>query len=188
MGGTLWCPALAGKPPVAPIAPFFLVPLFVYFVLWGRVLGPEVYFVVEVQTQRNRVMPQYDDGGQDRILYKDESYQLNGAIFEVYRDKGCGFVEPVYQECLEIELTARDVPFVSQPELRLEYKGKRLGQTFRPDLVCFGKIIVELKAARSLTDEHRAQLMNYLKATNLRLGLLVNFGHYPNVAIERIVM
>ncbi len=121
------------------------------------------------------------------ILFKQESYELMGACFEVYKNKGCGFLEPVYQECLSIELGFRTLPYTEQPELRLEYRGRVLKQTYRPDFICYEKIILELKAVTKLTDEHRAQVHNYLKATGLRLGLLVNFGHYPQLEWERIV-
>ena len=121
------------------------------------------------------------------VVYKDESYQIMGACFEVYNQKGCGFLEPVYQQCLEIELALQGIPFSAQQELALDYKGHRLRQTYKPDFICFEKIIVELKAASELTDEHRAQVHNYLKATGLKLGLLVNFGHYPLLEHERIV-
>ena len=121
------------------------------------------------------------------LLLHDESYQIRGAVFEVYRDLGCGFLEAVYQECLERELGAQGIPFVAQRELVLQYKGKALTQTYQPDLVCFEKIIVEIKAVNKLSDHHRAQMHNYLKATGLELGMLVNFGHYPKAEIERIV-
>ena len=121
------------------------------------------------------------------IVYKEESYQIVGACFEVYNEKGSGFLEPVYQECLELELGMQGIPFVAQQGLVLEYKGKTLNQTYMPDLICFGKIIVELKAVSELTNAHRAQTHNYLKATDMRLGLLVNFGHYPKLEYERIV-
>ena len=121
------------------------------------------------------------------VVYKDESYQIMGACFEVYNQKGCGFLESVYQQCLEIELALQGIPFSAQQELALDYKGHRLRQTYKPDFICFEKIIVELKAASELTDEHRAQVHNYLKATGLKLGLLVNFGHYPLLEHERIV-
>jgi GxxExxY protein len=124
----------------------------------------------------------------EKILYKDECYAIQGSIFEVYREMGNGFLEPVYQECLEREFSRRGVPFVAQKELTLIYKEQPLKQTYKPDLVCFEKVIVELKAAKEITDEHRAQLFNYLKATQMRLGLLVNFGHSPNVQIERIIL
>jgi GxxExxY protein len=122
-----------------------------------------------------------------RLIYEAESYQIIGACFEVYREKGCGFLEPVYQECMEIELRLRGVPFSSQKFLALEYKGCPLRAKYQPDFICFEKIILELKAVSELADEHRAQVQNYLKVTGSKLGLLVNFGHYPKVEIERIV-
>ena len=122
------------------------------------------------------------------IIYPDESYQIMGACFEVYKEKGCGFLEAVYQECLELELGEKAIPFVAQPKLSLSYKGFPLKQTYSPDLVCFGKIVVEIKAVSVLADEHRAQVHNYLHATGHRLGLLVNFGHFPKVESERIAL
>ena len=122
------------------------------------------------------------------IIYRKESYKIMGACFEVYKEKGCGFTEPVYQECLEIEFGRQGIPFAAQPKLELEYKGTKLEQFFVPDFVCFGSIIVELKALSKLIDEHRAQVLNYLHAMNFRLGLLINFGHYPKVEYERIVV
>ena len=124
----------------------------------------------------------------EKILYKDEVYAIQGAIFEVYREMGCGFLEAVYQECMEKELSLRDIPFVSQHKLTLTYKGEPLVQRYKPDLICFDKIIVELKAVSALAREHKAQIFNYLKATGLRIGLLVNFGHYPKAQIERIIL
>jgi GxxExxY protein len=121
------------------------------------------------------------------LVYEAESYQILGACFEVYREKGCGFVESVYQECVEIELRLRGVPFIAQKLLALEYKGCPLRTKYEPDLVCHETIILELKAASTLADEHRAQLHNYLKATGLKLGFLVNFGHFPKLEFERIV-
>ena len=122
------------------------------------------------------------------IVHRDESYEIMGACFAVYTEKGCGFVEPVYQECLEIEFADCDIPFVAQPQLSLGYKGRPLKSRYIPDFICHEKIIVELKAVSSLTDEHRAQVHNYLRASNLKLGLLVNFGHHPKVEHERIVI
>ncbi|HSR87815.1 MAG TPA: GxxExxY protein [Pontiella sp.] len=120
------------------------------------------------------------------IIFKEECFQINGACFEVYKNKGCGFLEDVYQECLEIEMELRGMDFVSQAPLELDYKGKTLRKKYIPDLICFGAIIVEIKAVKQISDEHRAQVQNYLKATGYKLGLLVNFGHYPKVQIERI--
>ncbi len=122
------------------------------------------------------------------IIFKEESYAIMGACFEVYKEKGCGFLEQVYQECLEIELEMRGITFVPQQELSINYKGRPLKSKYVPDLLCYGKIIVELKAVKELCDEHRAQVHNYLKATGHRLGLLINFGHYPKVEYERIVL
>jgi GxxExxY protein len=121
------------------------------------------------------------------LLYKEESYKIVGACFEVYREKGCGFLEPVYQECMEIELRLQGVPYVQKKSLALEYKSCPLLSTYTPDFICHEKIVLELKAVTGLTDEHRAQVQNYLKATRLKLGLLVNFGHYPKAQVERIV-
>jgi GxxExxY protein len=121
------------------------------------------------------------------LIFKEESYKIIGACFEVYREKGCGFLEAVYQECLEIELRLQGVPFVPKSPLALEYKQCPLRAKYEPDFICYGKIILELKAVTELIEEHRAQVQNYLKATGFKLGLLVNFGHYPKVQLERIV-
>ncbi|MFZ4081614.1 MAG: GxxExxY protein [Pirellula sp.] len=121
------------------------------------------------------------------ILFKDECYAIQGAIFEVYREMGCGFLESVYQECLERELRSRNIPFITQPDLRLTYKGELLQQTFKPDLICYSQIIVELKAVKAIAPEHIAQVINYLKATGIKLGLLVNFGDYPKATVQRLV-
>ena len=133
-------------------------------------------------------MSDHDISARDgKIVFKDESYAIQGAIFEVYREMGCGFLESVYQECLEKELSARGISFEAQNDLRLYYKREALRQAFKPDLICYGKIIVELKAVRELAPEHTAQVLNYLKATEMKLALLVNFGSRPKVTIERFV-
>src|SRR5206468_2688407 len=119
------------------------------------------------------------------LIFKEESYKIIGACFEVYKEKGCGFLEAVYQECLQIELEMQSIPYQSQAQLALTYKGRSLEQVYRPDFIAFDKIIVEIKAVSTLADEHRAQLHNYLKATGHRLGFLVNFGHYPLLEYER---
>ena len=121
-------------------------------------------------------------------MFTKTKYQIMGACFEVYKEKGCGFVEAVYQECLELEFELQGLPFVAQTPLVLSYKGKQLKQKFIPDFLLFDKIVVELKAVSELTDEHRAQVHNYLRATKFRLGLLINFGHFPKVEYERIVL
>ena len=122
------------------------------------------------------------------FLFEEETYVIRGAIFEVYREMGCGFLEAVYQECLEKEFVLRNIPFVSQKDLTLSYKGQPLKQTYKPDFICYGKIIVELKALSATTGEHKAQVLNYLKATREKLGLLVNYGCYPKASIERFVL
>jgi GxxExxY protein len=122
-----------------------------------------------------------------KLIYPEESYRIRGACFELYKLQGCGFTEAIYQECLEAELEFLGIPFDAQRQFPLLYKGRRLRHTFIPDLVCFGKILLELKAASDLTDEHRAQLLNYLQASGMHLGFLINFGHYPKIQIERFV-
>lgn len=122
------------------------------------------------------------------ILHKEECYQIQGAVFDVYREMGNGFLEAVYQECLGNELLKRGIPFVEHQELRLFYKGEMLRQTYIPDFVCHEAIIVELKALSATTGAHKAQVLNYLKATGMRLGLLVNFGCHPKATVERIVL
>jgi GxxExxY protein len=124
----------------------------------------------------------------EKILFKEECYQIQGAIFDVYREMGCGFLEAVYQECMEKELGKRSIPFVAQPELRLTYKGESLRQTYKPDFICYEKIIVELKAVKEIAPEHKAQVINYLKATGMKLGLLVNFGTFPKASITRLAL
>jgi len=121
------------------------------------------------------------------LLFKDESYALSGAIFEVSREMGIGFLEAVYQECLAKEFAHAQIPFIAQRELTLTYKGASLVQTYKPDFICYDQIIIELKVARELSSAHMAQMRNYLKATGLRLGLLVNFGAYPKAVIERVI-
>jgi GxxExxY protein len=121
------------------------------------------------------------------LIYKGESYAVIGACFAVYKDKGFGFHEPVYHECLEIELEFQGIPFLSKPAQTLQYRGRTLVQTFNPDFLCYDKIILEIKAVSVLTDEHRAQVLNYLAATGCKLGLLVNFGHYPRLEYERLL-
>ena len=122
----------------------------------------------------------------DKLIYREESFKIVGACLEVYGHKGCGFLEPVYQECLEIEFKLQDILCVPQKPLPLEYKGHRLKHVYEPDFICYENIIVEIKAVFQLVDEHRVQTINYLKATGFKLGLLVNFGHYPKLEWERL--
>ena len=110
------------------------------------------------------------------LLYKEESYQIIGAAMEVHRESGCGFVEPVYQEALEKEFILRKIPYEREKELTINYKGALLTKTFRADFICYDKIILELKAVKEFSDEHYAQIYNYLRASRMGLGLLINFG------------
>ena len=118
---------------------------------------------------------------------KEETYQILGACFEVYNEMGRGFLEPVYQECLELELQLQEIPFESQLTLELEYKGKKLDKRYQPDFVCFGTVVVEIKATSRLAMDHEAQLLNYMSAGEFEVGLLVNFGHYPKLEYRRLV-
>jgi len=122
------------------------------------------------------------------LIHEKETYEILGACFEVYRQKGCGFLEGVFQECLDIEFRLRGIPARALVPMQLEYKGHVLQHTYIADFICYDKVIVELKAVSRLADEHRAQIQNYLHATQLKVGLLVNFGHYPKVEHERFVL
>jgi len=124
----------------------------------------------------------------DNLLYKKECFEIQGAIFNVYRNMGCGFLESVYQECLGIELCKAEIPFKSQFETSLDYNDIILEQKYRADFVCYDKIILEIKAVKALDDVHTAQVINYLNATGYKLGLLVNFGSFPKVDIKRLVL
>lgn len=122
------------------------------------------------------------------MMYKDECYLIQGAVFEVYREMGSGFLEAVYQECLAREFKKREIPFVAHPELKIFYQGEALQQIYIPDFICYRAIILEIKALSVTTEKHKAQLLNYLKATGMRLGLLVNFGNHPKATVERLVL
>ena len=123
----------------------------------------------------------------EHFPHKEETYRILGACFNVYNEMGCGFLEAVYQECLEIELAWQAIPFESQKVLTLSYGGRELKRSYQADFVCFGCVIVEIKAVSSLTADHRAQVLNYLHATQIDIGLLVNFGHFPKVEHERFL-
>ena len=120
------------------------------------------------------------------MLYnKEQSYAINGAAMNVYNALGHGFLEAVYQEALELKFIKRGIPYEREKELKIFYEGKELRQTYKADFVCYGDIIVELKAVAHLDDSHRSQVFNYLKATGFKLGLLYNFGHYNGLEWER---
>jgi GxxExxY protein len=129
-----------------------------------------------------------DRGNIDGLLYESEAFQIRGAAFEVYRAMGAGFLEAVYQECLELEFAKRHLPFEAHRPLGLSYQGQLLRQTYVADFVCYDRINVELKSARAIAPEHRAQTVNYLRVTNMKLGLLINFGATPKVENERFIL
>ena len=119
-------------------------------------------------------------------LFKEETYKIRGAVFKVYKEMGSGFLEAVYHECLRKEFQLQKIPFIEQAKLNLSYKGEALDQRYQPDFICYGKVIIEIKGIKSLADSHSSQLLNYLKATGLKVGLLVNFGAHPKVEISRL--
>ena len=120
------------------------------------------------------------------LIYKEESYKIIGACMEVHKYLGCGFLEDVYQEALAIEFRCQGIPFEQEKELTITFKGIELEKKYNADFVCYGKIILETKAVKELCDNHRAQIINYLKATKFKLGLLVNFGE-PSLKYERFI-
>ena len=121
------------------------------------------------------------------FLYKEEGYKILGACFEVYNEIGPGFLEAIYQECLELEFSSQGIDHKSQHELQIQYKGNQLQKSYIPDFIIYDKIILEIKAVKKLTDEHRAQTFNYLKATGLQVAYLINFASFPKLEYERIV-
>lgn len=122
----------------------------------------------------------------NNLLYREESYNIRGALFAVFNELGCGYLERVYQDALEVEFRLQNIPYEREKTIQITYKGDLLGDPYRADFVCYGKIIVELKAVSEILGVHRAQVVNYLKATKANLGFLVNFGE-EDIKIERIV-
>jgi len=121
------------------------------------------------------------------LILKDEVYSIVGCAIEVHKELGFGFLEAVYQEAMELELTQRRIPFEAQLPLAISYKGQLLRKEYNADLICYGQIIVELKALERLSGREEAQLLNYLKATGYRVGLLINFGNSPKLEWKRFV-
>jgi GxxExxY protein len=122
------------------------------------------------------------------IVYRQESYEIIGAAFDVYNKLGHGFLEAVYQEAFEIELKKRGIPYEREKDIKIYYDGQELKQTYRADFVCYDKIIIELKAVSELEEAHHAQVYNYLHATNMKLGILLNFGSSEGLEKDRIVL
>jgi len=121
------------------------------------------------------------------LILKDEVYAIVGAAIEVHRELGAGFLEAVYQEALEMEMRGRDIPYEAQKQLRIFYKGRPLNKEYFADLVCYGQVIVELKALDRLSGNEEAQILNYLKATGMRVGVLINFGSHGKLEWKRFV-
>ena len=121
------------------------------------------------------------------LIYPEESYRIVGVAMQVHRELGCGFLEPVYQEALEILLKKEGIPYEREKRLPIYFMGELLNKEYFADFVCFGKIIVELKAVSQLTPVHEAQILNYLKASGCKLGLLLNFGQ-ASLVHRRIVL
>ncbi len=118
----------------------------------------------------------------------NQTYQIIGACMEVHREMGCGFLEAVYQEALEYEFTDQNILFSSQPDVTINYKKRKLIKKYIPDFFCFNEIIVEIKALDLLTGKEEAQIINYLKASKKKLGILINFGHKNKLESKRFVL
>ena len=121
-------------------------------------------------------------------MFKDEGYKLMGAAFEVYNQLGYGMAEEIYQQSLEIELALRGIPFQPKAELIPFYKGNLLQTRYKPDLVVFGGIVVELKAVADLISDHEAQLFNYMRIARQVVGYLINFGHKGELQWKRFIL
>ena len=121
------------------------------------------------------------------LIYKEECFAIVGAAMDVHKALGSGFLEPVYQEALEIELAERGIPFKPQAELHIRYKDHLLNKTYTADFICYDQIIVEIKALPALADREEAQVINYLNASDFQLGILINFGS-ESLVWKRLVL
>jgi len=121
------------------------------------------------------------------LIFEKEAFDIVGCCMEVHKTLGTGFLEAVYQEALALELGAANIPFEQEKPISITYKGKALDKKYFADFLCYNEIIVETKTDANLLPEHAAQLLNYLKATNRKLGILVNFGS-PSLQWKRIVL
>ena len=128
-----------------------------------------------------------DDTNIVDLIYKEEPYQIIGVAIEVYNELGSGFLESVYQEAMEIESRKRNLPFTSQKELKIKYKEFTLYKEYNADLIYFESVLVELKALERLSGKEESQVINYLKATGLKLGLLINFGSNKKLEWKRFI-
>jgi GxxExxY protein len=121
------------------------------------------------------------------LIYKDQVFAIIGAAIEVHRQLGHGFLEPVYQEAMEIEVSARGIPFAAQQRIQIRYKEHILNKEYVADMVCYDRIIVEFKALDCLTGKEEAQVINYLKSTGFKVGVLINFGSQGKLEWKRLV-
>jgi GxxExxY protein len=121
------------------------------------------------------------------LLFKDEAYAIVGAAMEVHNELSGGYLEAVYQEAMEIELADRAIPFVPRQQLRITYKGRTLEKFYIADQVCYGAVLVEIKALDHLSGTEESQVLNYLKTTGLRVGVLLNFGNSSGLEWKRFV-
>lgn len=121
-------------------------------------------------------------------MFRQEGYDFMAAAFEVYNEIGYGMAEEVYQQSLEIELSLRKIPFLTKQELEVYYKGQKLTTCYKPDLLVFSGIVVELKAATELSPDHEAQLFNYMCVSRMAVGYLVNFGHKGALQWKRFIL
>ena len=120
-------------------------------------------------------------------MLKQEGYDLMGAAFEVYNVLGYGMAEEIYQQSLEIELGLRQIPFASKAELQASYKEHKLTTVYRPDLLVYNEIVIELKAIKALAPEHEAQLFNYMRISKKKVGYLINYGAANELEWKRII-
>ena len=120
------------------------------------------------------------------LLFRDEVYQIIGAAMEVHNELKNGFLEPVYQEALSKEFILKEIPYQKECLINIYYKGVKMDKYYQADFICHNEIVIELKALNDLTTEHESQLINYLKATNKQLGILINFGK-PSLQYKRII-
>lgn len=127
------------------------------------------------------------DNINDRIIFKDEVYQIAGAAMEVYNHLNSGFLENVYLDAMAIELHLRNIPFAVQIPVKIRYKNFTLDRHYTPDLVCYDKIIVELKAIKQISAVEEAQMINYLKASGFEMGVLLNFGFPQKLEWKRFI-
>ena len=123
----------------------------------------------------------------DIQLYKDRMYRIIGAAMSLYNELGSGYSEPIYQECLSVICSEKDIPWEREKTLKMYFHGVELEKAYKADFVCYDDIIVELKAVSGLLSEHRAQLFNYMRITNLKFGILINFGEPQRLHAEKYI-